>query len=155
MTGEIKDIVLDTRALSALLDERKPDHADAQRALEARLRARADGRLEANRPVFIVPALAVYEVRRGLLKKDNQRLLLKLARLLRTIARVESFDEVMADRAATEWVARTRAGKTPGERDMLIAATGAVLGADVVTADNGFPEPAGITLRRWADLVDG
>ncbi len=155
MTGELRDIVLDTRALSALLDERKPDHLDAQRALESRLRARADGRLEANRPVFIVPSLAVYEVRRGLLKKGNQRLLLKLSRLLRTIARVEPFDESMADRAADEWVTRTRAGKTPGELDLLIAATGAVLCADVVTADNGFPEPAGVTLRRWADLVEG
>ena len=155
MTSRPREIVLDTRALSALLDERKPDHTEAQRALELRLRARATREGAADQPLFIVPSLVLYEVRRGLLKRDNQRLLRKLAQLLRAVATIEPFDEAMADRAAVEWVTRTRAGRTPGELDLLIASTAAVLGADVVTADNGFPEPEGVRLLRWADLAAG
>jgi hypothetical protein len=41
MTGGYRAVVLDTRAISALLDARKPDHADAQRALRALFAARA------------------------------------------------------------------------------------------------------------------
>jgi predicted nucleic acid-binding protein len=99
-----------------------------------------------------VPALVVYEVRRGLLKRANRRLLVQFDRLLRNHAHVHPFDEATAQRAAEEWVTRTRAGKTPGELDLLIAVTGAVLGADVV---EGFPEPSGVRLRRWADLTQG
>lgn len=155
MTEGYRAVVLDTRAISALLDARKPDHGDAQRALGVLLAARAADTAEPSQALFIVPALVVYEVRRGLLKRGNRRLLMQFDRLLRNHARVEPFDELAADRAAEEWVARTRAGKTPGELDLLIAVTGAVLGADVVTADDGFPEPAGVRLRRWADFVGG
>ncbi len=62
---------------------------------------------------------------------------------------MELSDEATADRAGEEWVARTRAGKTQGELDLLIAVTGAVLGAGADMADEGFPEPACAGLRRW------
>lgn len=152
MMGEYQAVVLDTRAISALLDARKPDHAEAQRALGALLAARAADRSEPSQALFIVPALVVYEVRRGLLKRGNRRLLIQLDRLLRNHARVEPFDEATAERAAVEWVQRTSQGRTPGELDLLIASTAAVLGADVITADLGFPEPAGVTLLRWSDV---
>lgn len=119
------------------------------------LRARAQVPGAEDEPLYVVPALVLYEVRRGLLKSQNARLQRSLDALLRAYVRVVAFDATTAERAAVEWVARTRSGKTPGELDLLIASTGAVLGADVVTADNGFPEPEGVTVRRWADLAIG
>lgn len=62
-----RDLVLDSRALSALLDPKKPDHEAAKHVLVTRLAARALSETDQDRPLFYVPALVVYEVRRGLL----------------------------------------------------------------------------------------
>jgi predicted nucleic acid-binding protein len=141
-------LVLDTSALSALIDEKKPDHGDARRVMQARLLQRAEDEDAEDAPLFLVPALVLYEIRRGLLHRDHQRLLRKLAQLLRTLAAVEPFDTAMAERAAQAWAARASSGRQAGGLDLLIASTAAVLGADVVTADDGFPNVGQVRLLR-------
>jgi predicted nucleic acid-binding protein len=149
-----RPLVLDTRALSALLDPKKPDHPSAAHVLATLLAARARGEIEPDQPLFSVPALVVYEARRGLLKRDNRRLLTHLERFLRTQSRVVPFDQRTAELAASLWVARSREGRPAGELDLLILATAVTIGADVVTADDGFPTAEGVTLWRWPDLAE-
>ena len=148
-----RDLVLDSRALSALLDPKKPDHEAAKHVLATRLAARALSDTDQDRPLFYVPALVVYEVRRGVLKRENRRLLTQLDRFLRTHAQVEPFDQATAEAAAALWVTRSREGRPAGELDLLILATAATIGADVVTADDGFPTVEGVTLWRWPALA--
>lgn len=81
-----RELILDAVALSALLDPRKPDHLYAQKVLMAWAFESAE---EPDRPVvspFVVPTVALYEVRRGLLKTHSKRLLRDLDRFLRTYA---------------------------------------------------------------------
>lgn len=63
-----RNLVLDAVALSALLDERKPDHLHARGALSMLAGESADEPAGVADALFVVPAITLYEVRRGLLK---------------------------------------------------------------------------------------
>jgi len=140
--------MLDAEALSALLDERKEGHVDARAVL---------GILAANAPdgtsLFMVPSIALYEVRRGLLKVAAKRRLRDLDRFIRGYADIVDFDEVAANVSAEVWASRARSGKPPGERDVLILGCAVVEGADVVTRDAGFPSAEGVAVRTWKEVA--
>jgi len=75
VSGARTMLVLDTSALSALIDDKKPDHEDARLVMQARLLKRAESEDAADEPLFLVPSRVLYEIRRGLLHCGNQRLL--------------------------------------------------------------------------------
>ena len=104
-----RELVLDAVALSALLDDRKPDHAHALRMLSMLVGGGADEPADAADALFVVPAITLYEVRRGLLKVRAVRRIRDLDRFLRTYAWVQDFDEETANTAAELWAERERA----------------------------------------------
>jgi predicted nucleic acid-binding protein len=141
-------LVLDTTALSVLLDERKPGHEEAQLAFE---------RILAEDPTpgsaVIVPTLVVYEAIRGLLSAGALRRIHDLTRFLRSFAHVSGFDESHARNAAILWNDRKQRGETAGEIDLMILACAVSHQADVVTLDTRFPTAEGVSVLSWADLV--
>jgi predicted nucleic acid-binding protein len=143
-----RELMLDAEALSALLDERKEGHSDAQAVLAALASEAPDGTA-----LFIVPSIALYEVRRGLLKVAAKRRLRDLDRFIRGYADISDFDEIAANSAAEVWAARARAGRPPGERDVLILGCAVAEDADIVTRDAGFPTVEGVVVRTWKDLA--
>ena len=154
-----RELVLDAVALSALLDERKPDHLHARRALSMLAGEGADGPADMADALFVIPAITLYEVRRGLLKIRAARRIRDLDRFLRAYAWVQDFDEQTANTAAELWADRERRGKKPGERDLLIFATAMAADGDVVTRDEGFPTAGAVSVLTWAqveaELSDG
>jgi tRNA(fMet)-specific endonuclease VapC len=142
----LKPVVLDTTAVSHLIDDQRPEHPTASRGLE---------RVGAELPPksVIVSALVVYEVRRGLIAVGADKRRLRFEQLLRAFAFIANFDEPSADTAASLWAKRKASGQLAGEIDLMILAAAIALGADVVTEDNGFPSAPGVTLMRWADVV--
>lgn len=148
-----RDLVLDAVALSALLDERKPDHADARRVLAAWAAESAPDAGDAAVPPFVVPTIVLYEVRRGLLKVGARRRLRDLDRFIRTYAWIEEFDQETASIAAELWADRARAGQPAGERDLLVLATAKLLDCDVITRDAGFPSVKGVRVLTWAQVA--
>lgn len=154
-----RELVLDAVALSALLDERKPDHAHARRVLAAWAAASAEDENSAAASPFVVPAIVLYEVRRGLLKADAKRRVRDLDRFIRTYAWIEDFDEEAANIAAKLWAERSHAGRPAGERDLLILASAVMVEGDVISRDGGFPTTKGVRVLTWeqvaAELGDG
>ena len=148
-----RDLVLDAVALSALLDERKPDHAHARKVLLAWVTESATDLELRDLPPFVIPAITLYEVRRGLLKAGAARRVRDLDRFLRTYGWIEDFGEEAANIAAGLWAERSRAGQPAGERDLLILATAVVVDGDVVTRDEGFPRTEGVAVHTWEQVA--
>ncbi len=141
-----KFVVLDTSAVSELIDDQRPGHPAASRGLE---------RLAAELPLdaIVVPTLVVYEIRRGLIHSNSERRRLRFEQFLRAFAFVDDFDEESAEAAASLWAQRRAAGLTAGEMDLMILASAVALQAELVTEDTGFPTAPGVTLLRWADVL--
>jgi len=148
-----RDLVLDAVALSALLDERKPDHVYARRVLSDGVARRAKDVQQLDSALFLVPSITLYEVRRGLLKVGARRRVRALDRFLRAYGSIEDFDEGAAKVAARLWAERSKAGRPAGERDLLILATAVVAEADVVTRDTGFPTTTGVSVLTWEQVA--
>lgn len=146
-------LVLDAVALSALLDARRPDHPVA-RAVLAALVAKQAASADPDEEVFVVPVVALYEVRRGLVKVRADRRVRDLDTFIRSYAWVEDFDEATANTAAELWAERARDGRPAGERDLLILATAVEIDGDVITRDNGFPVTGDVAALTWSDLAD-
>jgi predicted nucleic acid-binding protein len=155
MSNSFRPVVLDTNAVAALFDAKKPEHQDAKDAYERLLAARAADPSKQAECLVVVPALVVYEVRRGLLKVGSQSMLRHFDQLLRAQAYIAPFDEDTANLAAKEWAALQTAGKAAGELDLLIAATALEVDENIVTADIGFPALPGIRKLRWAEVQTG
>lgn len=149
MSAPFQPVVLDTNALSALFDSKKSEHADAVAAMHRLLGARTESTVDSHEPLFIIPSLVVYEVKRGLLKRNNWRLLHYVERILEQYADIEPFDEDVAEIAAKTWVHRSQIGRPAGELDLLISATAVSVGYDIVTADGGFPDADDVRTLRW------
>lgn len=149
MSEPFQPVVLDTNAICALFDSKKAEHQDAVEALARLLKARAEEEDDSLDPIFIIPSLVVYEVKRGLLWRQNKRLLRRVNDVLRLYAYIEPFDVAAAEQAAEEWARRAVAGRPAGELDLLIWATANSVDENIVSADKGFPEAQGVRKLRW------
>ena len=143
--------VLDTNALTHLTKPNHPRHPQARQTMERLVRLlERDGWMG---EVFLLPTIALFESKRGLLKKKASRQLREVERFIRAYAELIDFDEVTADAAARLWA-------QPGplhndDNDLMILASAVAEGADLVTEDAKLKKvsrPPEVRLWTWDEL---
>ncbi|MDC3378755.1 PIN domain-containing protein [Planctomycetota bacterium] len=147
-------LVLDTSALSVLWDDRKAAHGVARQAFAHVVLSHT----------LVVPALVLYENRRGLEHAGAATRLRRLDQLLRTFsAHTVSLDDRGARLASTLWAQARSNGLTHGEIDLLVLACAVNLALNLapgsavtlVSHDGGFPRHDAVSVVRWDDLLLG
>ena len=112
-------------------------------AVAARLSAVAPSRIA-------IPAVALFEVERGVIRSQNAVRRRQQLSELTAVCRVLAFDDRAAQIAARIQVELERAGRQIGPLDTLIAATAMAYGATLVTNNTReFARVPGLLLEDW------
>lgn len=94
-------------------------------------------------------AITLYEIERGLLAKNATRLLTRFEAIVRD-SRICAVDLPVLRRAARLWAAARARGESPGDADLLIAATAIEAGLVLVTGNRRhFETVEGLSLASW------
>jgi tRNA(fMet)-specific endonuclease VapC len=114
-------------------------------------KGRVGERLAATTPSRIaIPAIALFEVERGVLRSRNAARRRQQLADLASICRVLAFDERAAQIAARIQFELEGDGKQIGPLDTLIAATAMAYGTTLVTNNTGeFGRVPGLLLEDW------
>ena len=114
-------------------------------------KGRVGKRLAAAAPRRIaIPAIALFEVERGVLRSQNAARRRQQLSDLVSVCRVLAFDERAAQIAARIQFELEREGKQIGPLDTMIAATAMAYGATLVTNNTGeFGRVPGLLLEDW------
>jgi tRNA(fMet)-specific endonuclease VapC len=131
----MKTYLLDTNIISLLL---RRDPIIERRIEEA---------FAANESIVLSPVV-LYEIRRGLLKRDSKKQMGFFERLIPRLAWRDS-ERVDWELAAHLWAEREKMGRPIEDADLLIAAQAKRLGAILVTDNEKDFEGLGVTLENW------
>lgn len=131
----MKTYLLDTNIISLLL---RRDPIIEQRIEEA---------FAANETIVLSP-IVLYEIRRGLLKRDSKKQMAFFGRLIPKLG-WHDFDRVDWEQSAQLWAEREKMGRPIEDADLLIAAQVRRLNAILVTDNEKDFEGLGVTVENW------